>query len=457
MKNNFFSFLNFSRIFSFVLFLFFLCILIFIFYREYYFYAGIKIPSSNLYYSLSFLGIMFSFIVFFLPSSISKKIFLMCLSIIITIYILEYSINYINFKDTLRISLAKKNNVVYDKRTIFEVVKDLKKNNKKVQIAYPTVGYVPPTGIKFEDKNIYPLGGISNSLTVLCNETGKWSTYFSDIYGFNNESDLWNEKIDVVLIGDSYVHGDCVEQNDNIAGQLKIKSKKNILNLGFRGNSPYLQYATLKEYGLEKSPKDIFWFFSEENDFDDIIRDQNKKIFNNYLNKDYSQNLKNFQNQIDEELEELHKNIIFFRNIKLQNLRQNFINHLSINKIFSKIENKKYKINIENKKYEINKNAEKIFFDIIKNVKEITQDKKINLHIVYLPSHARYISKDYSALFESIKDMSDTLNINFIDINENVFMVSGDPLSYFPFKINSHYTEEAYSKISDVLLESIKY
>ena len=453
MKNKFFSSLNFSRIFSFVLFLFFLFILIFIFYRQYYFYAGIKIAGSNLYYSLSFLGIIFSFIVFFLPSSISKKIFLICLSIFITIYILEYSINYINFKDSLRISLAKKKNVVYDKRTIFEVVKDLKKNNKKkVQIAYPTVGYVPPTGIKFENKNIYPIGGISNSLTVLCNETGKWSIYFSDIYGFNNKSDIWNEKIDAILIGDSYVHGDCVDRNDSIAGQLKIKSKKNILNLSFRGNSPYLQLATLKEYGLEKIPKDIFWFFSEENDFEDIIRDQNKKIFNNYLNKNYSQNLKSFQDQIDEELEELHKNIIFFRNIKLQNLRQNFINQLSINKIFSKTNTK-----IENKKYKVNKDAEKIFFNIIKNVREITQDKKINLHIVYLPSYGRYTGADYSALLESIKDMSDTLNINFIDINESVFMVSEDPLSYFPFKLNSHYTEEAYSKISDVLSESIKY
>ena len=352
MKKNFFYFLNFSRIFSFVLFLFFLFIIIFIFYREYYFYGAIKISSSNFYYSLSFLGIIFSFLVFFLPSSVSKKISLICLTIVITIYILEYSINYINFKDALRISLAKKNNSVYDKRTIFEVVKDLKKNNKKVQIAYPTIGYVPPTGIKFEDKNIYPLAGISSSLTVVCNETGKWSTYFSDIYGFNNKSDLWKEKIDVILVGDSYVHGDCVEPHDNIAGQLKIKSKKNILNLSFRGNSPYLQYATLKEYGFEKIPKDIFWFFSEENDFEDIIRDQNNKIFNNYLNKNYSQNLKDFQDQIDEELEELHKNINFFRNIKLQNLRLNFINHLLANKISSKT---------ENKKYEINKNAEKIF------------------------------------------------------------------------------------------------
>ena len=193
MKNYLYTKLNFSKIFSFILFLGSLFILIFIFYRQYNFYTGIKIPYSNLYYSLGFLGIIFSLVVFFLPSSVSKKIFLIFLSSIITIYILEYSINYINFKDSYRISLAKKTNTNYDKRTIFEVVKDLKNENKKVEIAFPTVGYVPPYGIKLKNTNIYPLAGISNSLTVLCNETGKWSSYLSDIYGFNNTNDLWNK------------------------------------------------------------------------------------------------------------------------------------------------------------------------------------------------------------------------------------------------------------------------
>ena len=60
----------------------------------------------------------------------------------------------------------------YDTRTVTEIVGDLKKIKKKVSIAYPTVGYVPPNGLKIENKLIYPLSGVSNSLTVVCNEGG---------------------------------------------------------------------------------------------------------------------------------------------------------------------------------------------------------------------------------------------------------------------------------------------
>lgn len=108
MKNYFFTKLNFSKIFSFILLLVSLFILFFIFYRQHYFYTGIKIPYSNFYYLAGFLGIIFSSLVFFLPPSVSKKIFLIFLSSVITIYIIEYSINYINLKDSYRISLAKK-------------------------------------------------------------------------------------------------------------------------------------------------------------------------------------------------------------------------------------------------------------------------------------------------------------------------------------------------------------
>ena len=121
----------FSKVFGLIIFLLSIFLIIFIIYREKYFYADIKIASSNIYYSLALIGIIVSFIVFYLPSRFSKNLFSIFIIMIFTIYISEYSLNYINFKDSIRISAANKNGTEYDKRTIYEVVKDLKKKIKK--------------------------------------------------------------------------------------------------------------------------------------------------------------------------------------------------------------------------------------------------------------------------------------------------------------------------------------
>ena len=69
---------------------------------------------------------------------------------------------------------------------ILQVIDDFSDKGIK---AYPNVfptSFLSSNGLNLENKLIYPLGGISNSKIVLCNESGKWSIYDSDEYGFNN-------------------------------------------------------------------------------------------------------------------------------------------------------------------------------------------------------------------------------------------------------------------------------
>ena len=73
----------------------------------------------------------------------------------------------------------------FDFRSQKEVVEDLKKenNNKNVyQAILPNFLFKEP---KFFTE-LLPLSGISNATTVLCNESGEYSIYQSDRYGFNN-------------------------------------------------------------------------------------------------------------------------------------------------------------------------------------------------------------------------------------------------------------------------------
>ncbi len=440
---------RFSKIFGSILFIIFSLLIIYILYKKIYFYKGIHLPNFFFYLTLSILGIFISIVIFFLQNSTSIKLFLVFFSTVFITYVFEYSMNYINIKDGFRIKLANEKNISYDTRTIFEVHKDLKKKYGSASIGYPVVGYVNPDGIKINKERKLPLAGISNSSTVVCNETGKWSIYKSDRYGFNNSNELWDYNlIDVILIGDSYLHGDCVDPNDNISEKLISKSNLKILNLGFRGNSPYMQLASLIEYGLEKKPKNIFMFFSEENDFSEIARDKDKEILTNYLNDDYSQNLINFQLQIDKNLKKIHKKNIYLRNIKLQNIRLNLINKVKAILINPKEEQKINHIP--------NKNSTMIYKKIIEKINSISKINNINFSIVYLPSYERYRGDNYSELFRIVETICDDLSINLININKDVFEKQNDPMKLFPFNIYSHYNEKAYELIADVLFKNLR-
>ena len=57
-----------------------------------------------------------------------------------------------------------------------------------------------------EPKRFYPLSGLSKTLTVGSAESGEYIVYKSDRYGFYNPDEEWNDKVKIVVIGDSNVH-----------------------------------------------------------------------------------------------------------------------------------------------------------------------------------------------------------------------------------------------------------
>jgi hypothetical protein len=223
---------------------------------------------------------------------------------------------------------TKINNINFDRRSKFEVYEDLKKTNVNI-----TMSVHPSNLLALNELDFLSLAGISNKKTVYCNESGYYSIYQSDRYGFNNPDAEWDSKeIEYFLVGDSFTHGACVNRPNDIASFLRQYSKKNVLNLGQGGNGPLLKYATLKEY-LTPNIKNVLWLYSE-NDLDNLIAELKNKILIKYLtDQNYKQDLKFKQTQIDQFLttflereEERYRqaysysdNIIRF--IKLSNVR----------------------------------------------------------------------------------------------------------------------------------------
>ena len=112
-----------------------------------------------------------------------------------------------------------KTGLEYDSRTRQEVYNDLKKVNDDVSLSIYSITD-PETGFS-------ALSGKSLSKTIMCNENGYYPIIVSDRYGFNNPDYEWNKKTqDILIIGDSFAYGACVNRPNDIASVIRKKTKK---------------------------------------------------------------------------------------------------------------------------------------------------------------------------------------------------------------------------------------
>ena len=383
-----------------------------------------------------------------------NSIIVLC-SILFSLYLFEIYLNVLDekkdFKEIKKI-YEKKTGKVFDERTsreVYEQSKDL-----------GFVMSVPPiVHINRYDK-IFPLSGISNAKTIGCNENGYYSSYKSDRYGFNNLNSEWDENdIEFLLIGDSFTQGACVNRPDDIASVLRTLSKKAVLNLGYGGNGPLIEYATLKEY-YKPAVKNVLWFYYEGNDFNDLENELKDKTLKNYLNdNNFSQNLKNNQIQIDEINSQLISKSFFETNLKNikkgSKIKYKVIKFLRLDKSKNVIKNT---LMSDSSKHNYDEYS---FKKILKKTNEYVIKNDSNFYFVYLPKLERYIQcrfkpckndrpqkkklKDHKQM---VKKIIDDLGIYFIDIDQEVFAKEEDKLKLFPFGVLEHYNAEGYNKVA---------
>ena len=150
-----------------------------------------------------------------------------------------------------------------------------------------------------KNSKIIPLSGIPNKTTILCDNGDKFVTYKADRLGFNNkEITIIN---DVIIVGDSYVHGNCLDQKYNLVNQMNHLGVKSV-GLGMMGNGPLIEYATFREYEFLFKYKYLVWIFTPENDYYDLTNEQKDKKLKKYLDNEYhkqdlveNQNLTSFE------------------------------------------------------------------------------------------------------------------------------------------------------------------
>ena len=408
--------------------------------------------------------LFFIFIIFAFFNVINKKKFLQYS------YIVFFSLVFSN----LIFDLFKKNlenkqlNVYYDNlpekfdienfdfRTRKQVVDDLKKDSNLE--VYPVTH--PRHNLKKFSK-IFPLSGISNSTVVFCNESGKYSIYNSDRYGFNNYDKNYEnyDNNKVILIGDSFAHGACVDQNKTLSAHLN-KINVPAFSFAYGGNGPLLELATLIEY-IDKKTKIVLWIYAE-NDMFDLIDEKESEFLMNYLEEDdYRQNLINRQKEINLYWKTLLKKefaledtVVYKKKKKFHKKFFKYIERSFLFKPSRDLIKKYYESNFQNyniKRTDLNLN---LFKKIINKARNVSNKNGADFYFVYITflenaKKKKLISKD------KILDVVSDLDIKIIDFHEYLSNDVSKPEKFYPFERHGHYNDEGYKALADFIYKKI--
>ena len=400
-----------------------------------------------------------------------KNLLLVIFQIILIIYSLE-TLLYLSLGDEQkllhnikgkRIELAKEMNLQYDIRDEAEVYLTEKKKNNNLYI--PFFFHKSTFSTDFvknliSKNNLVPFRGPINKQTLSCDESLNYKIINNDKYGFKNPNKVYENKIDIVLIGDSYTEGFCEDENNDVAGHLR-KKNLNSVNLGVAGSGPLLSLAISREYFENLKPKYVVYLYFEGNDLLDLSW-ENTIFLKNYLQPEYKLNYISQNFSIQKTLEEFQKEKdieLSSREIAKNTYIKKGNNFFSIIKDILEIRNIKGILRssiLSNK----NINDLNLFYEVVNSIKNEAELNGSKFIFIYLPSWSRYFEKfnDDLSIFNKKKEIIANIRskgIYTIDFEE-IFSKINNKKDFFPLGFIGHYNSAGYNLISIEIANEIK-
>ena len=179
----------------------------------------------------------------------------------------------------------------FDPRSAYEVIAGAREQGRRAFPAASPAYFLAEKGsrVVLGGEPVLPLAITALADNYYCNESGRFANFATDRFGFRNPDAVWDGRVDIVAVGDSYTMGTCLDDGDTIVGNLR-RSGRRVLNLGMGANGPLTELASLVEYGGRLGPKVVLWNFFP-NDFEDLERDRRNPILARYDAEGYSQDL----------------------------------------------------------------------------------------------------------------------------------------------------------------------
>lgn len=315
---------------------------------------------------------------------------------------------------------------------------------------------------------LLPVAGVSQVTTMLSRESGTWTCYLSDEHGFHNPPGSHSpEHLPLVLIGDSLVHGAAVPAEEDLASHLRQLGQP-ALNLGFWGNGPLLDLATLTEYGLRLRPRHVFWFYFEGNDLDNLTLERKSTLLTAYLDDGFSQSLATRQAQIDQLLAD-------FCTAQEQRLRPPDHGHplrrlaqspaadvACLRHLRTTVANwcNQREFGGSRDHGRVRDADWDLFRSILATAAGRTEASGATFHFVYLPDQVRFLRnqqhnpewREHRRVIETVHD----LKLLHLDLSEQ-FVSHPDPLSLFNSRTtNSHYNSTGNRLVAESVLQHIR-
>jgi len=363
--------------------------------------------------------------------------------------------------------MAAQEGVTFDTRFWYDVVMDLREEGVE---AVPVVHRADvlreqPDGslasrITIDGTEAVPLGGVSNTFTVFCNESGEYVTFTSDVHGFHNPEGMWDlEPLEVGVLGDSYAQGMCVPSDRSFVALIRERVPST-LNLGMAGTGPLIQLAILEEYLRPREPRHVLWFYFEGNDHRDLDAESRSAVLMRYLEGDFRQGLRDRQDALDEALLELVDEAVerglarreepedpwwtprelfdsLTRPVKLREIRGRLglLGHASDSAPVEEL-------------------SADLFRDVVERIVDSVESWGGQLHFVYLPARDRYANLAEFPREEVLAVVREA-GIPIVDVHE-AFEAHGDPLGLFPFRRMGHYSEEGHRLVAETVMREIR-
>lgn len=377
-----------------------------------------------------------------LNSERRAQLMLAVISTAVTLYLCQ-GVFYVVSSGNPRAKIAKASGKEFDARSGSRFIEETRVAGEKIDPAAAPGFWIETNGLSVDGKAIFPLAGMANRYQVMCNESGRWIKFKTDRYGFNNPDDVWKKPAQAVVIGDSWGHGVCVDRGEDVAGHLRKLGVQSV-NLSITGNGPLIELATLIEYGKRLKPKYVLWVYYEENDLPNLRSEAGSPILMRYLKENgFDQNLASRQREADSAIEQFvstsrppaSKGKRYAQWVG-SFLRMGFFGDwltstdhpLSVNRL---LDPKSYAPDLQ------------LLGDVLVRARQVTEGWGGKLVFVYLPRWARYAygESENATLRNEVLNIAAKQGLPMLDFHKTL-AAHPDPLTFFPFRINGHFTAD---------------